>query len=132
MIYDGVVSDNQLLQHEPKLMKTSQVSKTCEVYLYSMAKFFLRKKIGDRVINGHPWIFSNELGDSEGVYEPGDIVEVYSYNGSFVGKGYINPASQIRIRLLTRDKNEPINEAFFYNKIKDAWEYRQQIGYVEN
>jgi len=97
-----------------------------------MAKFFLRKKIGDRVINGHPWIFANELGDSDGTYEPGDIVEVYSYNGSFVGKGYINPASQIRIRLLTRDKNEEVNEQFFYKRIKQAWEYRQQIGYVEN
>jgi 23S rRNA (cytosine1962-C5)-methyltransferase len=97
-----------------------------------MAKFFLRKKAGDRVVNGHPWIFANELGDSEGTAEPGDIVDVYSYNGSFVGKGYINPASQIRIRLLTRKKDEQINDEFFYNRIKEAWEYRKQIGYVEN
>lgn len=97
-----------------------------------MAKFFLRKKIGDRVANGHPWIFANELGDSDGAYEPGDIVEVYSSNGSFVGKGYVNPASQIRIRLLTRDKKEEINNEFFYKRIKQAWAYRQQIGYVEN
>jgi len=97
-----------------------------------MSKFFLRKKIGDRIINGHPWIFANELGDNEGEAAPGDIVEVYSYNGSFVGKGYYNPASQIRIRLLTRDKNETINEEFFYRTIAAAWEYRKQIGYVEN
>jgi 23S rRNA (cytosine1962-C5)-methyltransferase len=95
-------------------------------------KCFLRKKIGERVVNGHPWIFGNELGDSEGTAEPGDIVEVYSANGSFVGKGYYNPASQIRIRLLTRDKSEVIDDQFFYNKINDAWEYRKQIGYVEN
>ena len=100
-------------------------------YLRSM-KCFLRKKIGDRVINGHPWIFGNELGDSEGTAEPGDIVEVYSYNGSFVGKGYYNPASQIRIRLLTRDKSVQIDDQFFYERIKEAWEYRKQIGYVEN
>lgn len=97
-----------------------------------MAKFFLRKKIGDRVVNGHPWIFGNELGDSEGNAEPGDIVEVYSYNGSFVGKGYINPASQIRIRLLTRNKNEAIDDQFFHKRILEAWEYRKHIGYVEN
>ena len=101
-------------------------------YLCGMAKFFLRKKIGDRVVNGHPWIFGNELGDTEGTAEPGDIVEVYSYNGSFVGKGYINPASQIRIRLLTRDKAEVIDNQFFYNRIKDAWEYRKLLGYIEN
>lgn len=97
-----------------------------------MAKFFLRKKIGDRVISGHPWIFDNELGDSEGTYEPGDIVEVFSSNGSFVGKGYINPASQIRIRLLTRKRKEEINADFFYNRILEAWNYRQTIGYTEN
>lgn len=97
-----------------------------------MAKFFLRKKIGERVVNGHPWIFDNELGDHEGDFAPGDIVEVYSYNGSFVGKGYINPASQIRIRLITRNKEETVNEQFFYDRIREAWAYRQQIGYVEN
>jgi len=97
-----------------------------------MAKFFLRKKIGERIINGHPWIFGNELGDQDGSAEPGDIVDVFSYNGSFVGKGYYNPASQIRIRLLSRDKEENINADFFYNRIAAAWEYRKQIGYVEN
>lgn len=97
-----------------------------------MAKFFLRKKTGDRVVNGHPWIFGNELGDTEGAAEPGDIVEVYSYNGSFVGKGYINPASQIRIRLLTRNKNEAIDAQFFFSRISEAWEYRKKLGYVEN
>lgn len=97
-----------------------------------MAKFFLRKKVGDRVVNGHPWIFGNEVGDNDGEAQPGDIVEVYSYNGSFIGKGYYNPASQIRIRLVTREKEEQVNEQFFYNRILEAWEYRKQIGYVEN
>jgi 23S rRNA (cytosine1962-C5)-methyltransferase len=97
-----------------------------------MAKFFLRKKISDRVVNGHPWIFGNELGDSEGDYEAGDMVEVFSSNGSFVGHGYINPASQIRIRLVSRERNEMIDEAFFKRRIQQAWDYRRQIGYVEN
>jgi len=97
-----------------------------------MAKFYLRKKIGDRVVNGHPWVFANELGDSEGEYKAGDIVDVHSSNGTYIGSGYINPSSLIRIRILTRNKQEPINEAFFYNKLLAAWEYRKQLGYVEN
>lgn len=95
-------------------------------------KCFLRKRIGDRIANGHPWVFANELGDSEGTAEPGDIVELYSYNGSFVGKGYYNPASQIRVRLLTREKEEVIDDQFFFKRISEAWEYRKHIGYVEN
>ena len=97
-----------------------------------MAKFYLRKKIGDRVVNGHPWVFANELGDSEGDYKAGDIVDVHSSNGTYIGSGYINPSSLIRIRILTRNKQEPINEAFFYNKLVAALEYRKQLGYVEN
>lgn len=97
-----------------------------------MAKFFFRKKAGDRVVNGHPWIFANELGDQEGDAAPGDIVSVFTYNGSFVGKGYYNPTSQIRIRILTRDQQEEINDAFFHKQISKAWEYRQRLGYVEN
>lgn len=97
-----------------------------------MTKFFLRKKVGDRIVNGHPWVFANELGDSDGTFEPGDIVTVHSYNGTFIGKGYINPNSQIRIRVLTYRKDEEIDDSFFLKKIKAAWQYRQKIGYTEN
>lgn len=97
-----------------------------------MAKIFLRKKISTRIADGHPWIFGNEIGDEEGNYEPGDIVDVFSSNGSFVGRGYINPASQIKVRLLTRNQQEEINDAFFLNKIQKAWDYRCKLGYKEN
>lgn len=98
-----------------------------------MIKVILKKKISPRVVvNGHPWIFANEVNVVEGEVEPGDIVEVYTHDKKFVGKGYINPASQILVRLLTRDKNETVNEDFFYRRLLQAWKYRQQIGYSEN
>jgi 23S rRNA (cytosine1962-C5)-methyltransferase len=97
-----------------------------------MAKIFLRKKISSRIADGHPWIFGNEIGDEDGNYEPGDIVDVFSSNGSFVGRGYINPASQIKVRLLTRNQQEEINDEFFLNRITKAWNYRKKLGYIEN
>jgi len=97
-----------------------------------MTKAYLQKRISQRVTNGHPWIFGNEIERTEGSTEPGDIAEVYTHDKKFIGKGYINPKSQIMIRLLTRDKNETIDELFFFNKIKSAWNYRQKIGYTEN
>ncbi|RYZ51155.1 MAG: class I SAM-dependent rRNA methyltransferase [Sphingobacteriales bacterium] len=97
-----------------------------------MAKIFLRKKISSRIADGHPWIFGNEIGDEDGHYEAGDIVDVFSSNGSFVGRGYINPASQIKVRLLTRNQQEQINDEFFLNRIRKAWAYRQKLGYIEN
>ncbi len=97
-----------------------------------MAKVVLNKKISTRVANGHPWIFGNEINNVEGEIAAGDIVEVYTNDSKFVGKGYINPQSQIMVRLLTRNKNETIDEYFFLNKIQQAWHYRQKIGYTEN
>jgi 23S rRNA (cytosine1962-C5)-methyltransferase len=97
-----------------------------------MQQVFLRRKISPRVANGHPWIFNNEVDKVEGNVEPGDIVEVYSHDKKFIGKGYINPKSQILVRLLTRDKNDVIDEAFFLKRISQCWAYRQQLGYTEN
>jgi len=56
-----------------------------------MTKTFLQKKISQRIANGHPWIFSNEIDKIDGTVEPGEIVEVYTYDRKFIGKGYINP-----------------------------------------
>lgn len=81
---------------------------------------------------GHPWIFGNEAGQIEGEVTPGDIVDVFTHNGVFVGRGYINPQSQILVRLLTRNKQEQINDAFFLHRLQKAWDYRKKIGYVEN
>lgn len=96
-----------------------------------MTKVFLKRKIANRIANGHPWIFANEVEKIEGDIEQGSVVEVYYSDNKFCGCGYINPKSQIIVRLLSR-KKEIINEDFFYNRILSAWKYRQQIGYTEN
>ena len=97
-----------------------------------MIKVYLGKKISRRVVEGHPWIFSNEVGRIEGDVNGGETVTVFTYDNKFIGRGYINPKSQIIVRLLTRDKDEMIDENFFYKRILQCWEYRKKIGYVEN
>ena len=96
-----------------------------------MATVILNKKIAQRIANGHPWVFNNEVDTIQGEVNAGDIVDVYYYDKKYCGRGYINPKSQILVRLLTRQK-EDINEAFFYSKILQAWQYRQKLGYTEN
>ncbi|NOT49743.1 MAG: class I SAM-dependent rRNA methyltransferase [Chitinophagaceae bacterium] len=97
-----------------------------------MIKVYLRRKISPRVANGHPWIFNNEVDKVDGDANGGEIADVFSYDKKFIGKGYINPKSQILVRLLTRDKTDEINEQFFLNKIRGCWEYRKRLGYTEN
>ena len=97
-----------------------------------MQKVHLKRKIAGRIAGGHPWIFANEVEKVEGEPAPGAIVELLYSDGKFCGKGYYNAASQIMVRLLTRDRNETINDAFFLKKIEACWRYKQQLGYAEN
>lgn len=97
-----------------------------------MIKVYLNRKISPRVNSGHPWIYNNEVEKIEGEVSGGEIAEVYSYDKKFIGKGYINPKSQIIVRLLTRNSSEIINEQFFFERIKQCWEYRKKLGYIEN
>jgi 23S rRNA (cytosine1962-C5)-methyltransferase len=96
-----------------------------------MTKVYLNRKITQRIALGHPWIYNNEVDRIAGPVQQGDIVEVYYYDGQLAGRGYINPESQIIIRLLTR-KREDITAAFFHQKIQAAWDYRKHLGYTEN
>ena len=97
-----------------------------------MPSLTLKRKIAPRIAQGHPWIFANEVDKLPDGLEGGEIVDVHYHDGKFAGRGYVNPKSQIIARLLTRNKNEQINEEFFLNRIRQAWEYRKQIGYIEN
>jgi 23S rRNA (cytosine1962-C5)-methyltransferase len=110
-----------------------------------MKKIFLRRKIAQRIENGHPWVFVNEVDipktqasarkegvSLEEIFIPGEIVEVYNSAEKFIGRGYSNTRSQIIVRILTRDKKEMIDDRFFYNRILKAWNYRKHIGYTEN
>ena len=97
-----------------------------------MTKVILKKTVSHRVLNGHPWLFANEVSAIEGDANPGDILEVFTVDRKFVGKGYFNPKSQIIVRFLSRNKQDNINEEFFFKRIEDAWNYRKKLGYVEN
>jgi 23S rRNA (cytosine1962-C5)-methyltransferase len=97
-----------------------------------MYSVFLKRRIGNRIENGHPWIYGNEIDRAEEKIEPGDIVSVFTAEKKFVGKGYFNPRSMITVRLLTRNEKEDINDQFFHDRIAAAWAYRKRIGYTEN
>jgi 23S rRNA (cytosine1962-C5)-methyltransferase len=97
-----------------------------------MIPVILKKRIGLRIEQGHPWIFGNEIAETEETVKAGDIVTVFNSDKKFIGKGFINPKSQIAVRLLTRNENETIDNGFFRQRIQSAWEYRKKLGYTEN
>lgn len=86
-----------------------------------MNKIFLKPKEEDRIQLGHPWVFDNEIGSYQGETTNGDVVEVYTKAGHFLGRGVINKNSKITVRIFTRKKDEAINAAFFVSRIRDAY-----------
>jgi 23S rRNA (cytosine1962-C5)-methyltransferase len=83
----------------------------------------------DRIHRGHPWVFGNQVVKEEGRYLPGDIVQVFDAKRRPLGQGYINPASLIRVRILTPHVDERVNSEFMAARIQRAWHYRQRMGY---
>lgn len=95
------------------------------------ARVILKKGEHKKIVEGSPWIYENEIFKIEGFFSPGDIVDVYDFSRSFIGRGYINPNSKIRVRILTR-KEEEIDREFFKERILKAWEYRKKLGYLDS
>ena len=77
------------------------------------------------VLRGHPWVFSGAVEKVEGDVSPGDIGEVYSREGHFLGIGHLNPHSQIILRVLTQKKEE-LNIDFFRERISKAAVLREK------
>ena len=92
-----------------------------------MIQVKLKRNEGRTISAGGLWVFDNEIEEISGSYKNGDIVEVVSFKDDYLGYGYINDNSKIRIRLLTRNQNEEINETFFKQRILDAWNYRKKV-----
>ncbi|MBI3313585.1 MAG: class I SAM-dependent rRNA methyltransferase [Candidatus Omnitrophica bacterium] len=71
----------------------------------------------------HPWVFSGAIDQIEDGFQAGDLVKVYSNREKFLGIGYLNPRSQIAIRMLTFD-DVKIDEGFFEKRIQNALRLR--------
>lgn len=85
-----------------------------------------------RVRSGHPWIYDNQVLRTEGAPQPGDIVQVFDVKRGPLGQGYFNPRSKIRVRMLTKALDEPIDAAFFRRKVEAAWQWRLRMGQPES
>ncbi|HWR83885.1 MAG TPA: class I SAM-dependent rRNA methyltransferase [Candidatus Deferrimicrobium sp.] len=68
----------------------------------------------------HPWVFSRAVKRVEGNVQPGEVVRVLDGDRSFVAYGYLNPVSQIRIRLLEWNEERMINDEWWYQAITAA------------
>ena len=77
--------------------------------------------------NGHPWVYGEEITSLSGTPENGEIVDVYTKKERWLGAGFYNSNSKIRVRILSRNTNDRFDEAFFERRIRHAVEYRRTV-----
>ena len=92
----------------------------------NMAEIILKKGEGRSLKAGGPWIYDNEIAGINGSFENGDLVDILDFDGYFLGRGFINTNSKIRVRIMSRKKGQEIDDEFLAARVRDAWEYRKR------
>jgi 23S rRNA (cytosine1962-C5)-methyltransferase len=91
----------------------------------------LRRGEARGVRNGALWIYDNEIDWVDDTCQDGGLAEVLDERGKFLAVGFFNAKSKISVRILTRDRTETIDRAFFQRRIAEAWAYRQALGFSD-
>jgi 23S rRNA (cytosine1962-C5)-methyltransferase len=79
-----------------------------------------------RLAAGHLWVFENQIEEMAGTPAPGALADILTSEGRFCGRGYVNPRSKIRVRLLTT-RDEPINDQFWAKRVASAVALRRRV-----
>ena len=95
-------------------------------------KVCLRRGEEKDIRGGGFWIFDNEIDWYDDICPDGGIVDVVDSRMKFVARGYFNSQSKIVVRVLTRDKDEVIDDGFFRRRIEAAWQFRQALGFSDS
>lgn len=91
-------------------------------------EIYLKKNEEKRIVAGHSWVYANEVARIEGKDKNGSLASVFSSDGKFIGKGYINHASKILVRIFIRG-NDTDDKEFYLRRLTEAWKYRVKLGY---
>ena len=91
------------------------------------SKIIITPKGEAALTGGHPWVYEGEVTAVDGAAEDGGLVDVVSRRGSWLGCGFYNSRSKIRVRLVSRNANDDFSDAFWERRIRYAWEYRKTV-----
>lgn len=78
-----------------------------------------------RAQEGHPWVFDNEIVEQRGTPEDGGLCDVLSPKGRYLGTGFFNSRSKIRVRIISGNANDDFSPEFFRRRLQYAWDYRK-------
>ncbi len=76
---------------------------------------------------GHPWVFADEIRQLEGTPRSGGLCDVYSAKNRYLGTGFYNDHSKIRVRILSQNANDRYDAAFWQRRVGYALDYRRTV-----
>ena len=79
-----------------------------------------------KLLQGHPWVYGNEIERVEGDVVDGELVTVVDFRGRYMGTGFYNSRSLITVRLLTH-RSEEITDELIAARVKAACTYRKFV-----
>ena len=79
------------------------------------------------LVGGHVWVYADEVTALEGTPENGDLVDVRSSKGKYLGTGFYNENSKIRVRVVSKNANDRFDDAFWERKLRWALDYRRTV-----
>lgn len=85
------------------------------------------KKQANRILDGHPWVYEDEIVSQEGNITNGCLIDVFGSRDNYLGTGFYSEQSKIRIRLLSRNANDVFDHAFWARRVKYALQYRLDV-----
>lgn len=95
-----------------------------------LSRLRLKKNEEKRLLQGHLWIYSNEVDTSQTPFSglsAGQLVNVEDSRGRCLGRGYVNPQTLLCARLLTKNPQETIDEDFFVKRLQSALQLRESL-----
>lgn len=92
-----------------------------------MASVILERSRKKRLEKGHPWVYAGEVASVEGEPEAGGLVDVLNHQGRFLAVGYYNPASQIRVRIVSHSPLAAMDTAFFVERFTNCLQHRERF-----
>ncbi len=75
----------------------------------------------------HPWVYDNEIDSVTGDIVDGDLADVVTSGGKYVGTGFYNSNSKIRVRLISRNANDTFDREFWKRRLGYALDYRRTV-----
>ena len=93
----------------------------------NLPRLHVTEKAERALKSGHPWVFADEVTAKEGDLANGCLADVFSQKDRFLGTGFYNEHSKIRLRVISANANDRFDEAFFERRLRYALAYRYTV-----